>query len=76
MDFFKHISTQKYDALNHRLPYFDKDYLQFKQNVVDTEWELEEFVGMSLEKMSDVDNILRLLKRYDFNIYNFTFFFN
>lgn len=76
VDFFKHISTQKYDALNHRLPYFDKDYLQFKQNVVDTEWELEEFVGMSLEKMLDVENILRLLKRYDFKISCFTFFLN
>lgn len=63
VDFYKNISSQKYDALNHRLPYFEKDYNQFKQNVVDTEWELEEFVGASLEKMTDVDNILRLLKR-------------
>ncbi|KAL1516507.1 hypothetical protein ABEB36_000416 [Hypothenemus hampei] len=65
IDFFKSICQQKYDALNHRLPYFDKDYNQFKQNVVDTEWELEEFVGASLEKMSDVDNIIRLLKRFE-----------
>ncbi|XP_050311595.1 dynein axonemal heavy chain 8 [Anthonomus grandis grandis] len=65
VDFFKTIMAQKYDALNHRLPYFDKDYNQFKQNVVDTEWELEEFVGASLEKMTDVDNILRLLKRFE-----------
>ncbi|XP_030752815.1 dynein heavy chain 8, axonemal [Sitophilus oryzae] len=64
-DFFTEISTQKYDALNHRLPYFEKDFNQFKQNVVDTEWELEEFVGASLEKMTDVDNILRLLKRFE-----------
>ncbi|XP_076264176.1 dynein axonemal heavy chain 8-like [Rhynchophorus ferrugineus] len=61
--FFKTISSQKYDALNHRLPYFENDFNTFKQNVVDTEWELEEFVGASLDKMSDVDNILRLLKR-------------
>lgn len=64
VDFYKNISKQKYDALNHRLPYFDKDYNQFKQSVVDTEWELEEFVGACLEKMTDVDNILRLLKRF------------
>lgn len=63
IDFFKKISSQKYDALNHRLPYFDKDFSEFKQNVSDTEWDLEEFVGSSLEKMSDVDNVLRLLKR-------------
>ncbi|XP_019756852.1 dynein axonemal heavy chain 8 [Dendroctonus ponderosae] len=65
VDFYKNISSQKYDALNHRLPYFEKDYNQFKQNVVDTEWELEEFVGALLEKMTDVDNILRLLKRFE-----------
>lgn len=65
IDFFRTISRQKYDALNHRLPHFEKDYNQFKQNVVDTEWELEEFVGASLEKMGDVDNIIRLLKRFE-----------
>nr|CAH7731320.1 unnamed protein product [Callosobruchus chinensis] len=56
IEFFRKISKQKYDALNHRLPYFDNDYKEFRQNVVDTEWELEEFVGSSLEKMTDVDN--------------------
>lgn len=64
IEFHKKISSQKYDALNHRLPNFDKDYKEFRQNVVDTEWELEEFVGNSLENMTDVDNVLRLLKRY------------
>ncbi|KAJ3662197.1 hypothetical protein Zmor_006553 [Zophobas morio] len=63
--FFQHISTQKYDALNHRLPHFDKDYNEFKQNVVDTEWELEEFVGSSLEKNTNVYNVLRLLRRFE-----------
>ncbi|KAL3284037.1 hypothetical protein HHI36_018207 [Cryptolaemus montrouzieri] len=62
-DFFKKISSQKYDALNHRLPYFDKDYSEYRQSVVDTEWELEEFVGISLSKLQDVDNVLRLLAR-------------
>ncbi|KAJ8919736.1 hypothetical protein NQ315_006264 [Exocentrus adspersus] len=65
IEFFKKISSQKYDALNHRLPFFDKDYKEFRQNVVDTEWELEEFVGNSLENMTDVDNVLRLLKRFE-----------
>lgn len=64
IEFHKKISTQKYDALNHRLPYFDADYKEFKKHVIETEWELEEFVGTSLEKMTDVDNVLRLLKRY------------
>lgn len=42
---------------------FDKDYAEFKQSVVDAEWLMEEFVGNSLERMTDVDNVLRLLKR-------------
>lgn len=63
--FFKKISTQSYDALNHRLPHFDNDYTEFKQNIVDTEWELEEFVGTSLEKNQDVHNVIRLLKRFE-----------
>lgn len=63
VDFYKNISSQKYDALNHRLPHFNKDFEDFKQNVTETEWELEEFVGTSLEKMGNVDNVLRLLKR-------------
>ncbi|KAI4469355.1 male fertility factor kl5 [Holotrichia oblita] len=62
--YYKKISSKTYDALNHRLDMFDKDYVEFKQNVADTEWELEEFVGTSLEKMTDVDNVLRLLNRY------------
>lgn len=63
IEFFKIISSQKYDALNHRLPYFNKDFNEFQQNVTETEWKLEEFVGTSLEKMRDVDNVLRLMKR-------------
>ncbi|XP_044760955.1 dynein axonemal heavy chain 8-like isoform X2 [Coccinella septempunctata] len=64
-DFFNKISSQKYDALNHRLPYFDKDYAEYRQNVVDTEWELEEFVGASLSRLQDVHNVLRLLRRFE-----------
>lgn len=61
--FHKRIASQKYDALNHRLPHFDHDYAIFKESVVDEEWKLEEFVGASLSNFSDVDNVLRLLKR-------------
>ncbi|XP_044745141.1 dynein axonemal heavy chain 8-like [Coccinella septempunctata] len=64
-EFFKTISSKKYDVLNHRLPDFDKDYIEYKQNVADTEWLLEEFVGICLSKMQDVDNVLRLLKRFE-----------
>lgn len=42
---------------------FAIDYAEFKQNVVDTEWQLEEFVGNSLEMMTNVDTVLTLLKR-------------
>ncbi|XP_025829635.1 dynein heavy chain 8, axonemal [Agrilus planipennis] len=64
-DFYKTISTKTYDALNHRQDYFDKDYAKFKKSVADTEWQLEEFVGQSLEKLTDIDNVLRLLKRFE-----------
>lgn len=63
-EFFKFLSSQTYDPLNHRSDEFDKDYVEFKRNVVDTEWELEEFVGKSLEKIPTVDGVLRLLHRY------------
>lgn len=62
--FHKTIALKKYDALNHRQAYFNIDYNEFIQNVVDTEWELEEFVGRSLDKYKDVDNVLRLLNRF------------
>lgn len=62
-EFYNKISSKTYDTLNHRLDVFDEDYAEFKQSVADTEWDLEEFVGSSLEKMVDVDNVLRLLKR-------------
>lgn len=62
-ELFKAISTATYDALNHRTDDFDKDYDVFKQGVVDTEWELEEFVAKCLEKLSTVDDVLRLLHR-------------
>lgn len=64
-DYFRKISTQKYDALNHRLDSFDKDYLEYKKNIAETEFELEEFVANSLDNYLDVDNILRLLKRFE-----------
>lgn len=63
VDYFNVISQQTYDALNYRLEEFDKDYDEFRQNVVDTEWELEEFVAKSLSKINDIDNVIRLLKR-------------
>lgn len=53
-----------YDALNHRQDFFDLDYKEFKQSVCDVEWDIEEFVGASLEKHVNVDNVLRLLRRY------------
>lgn len=62
-DLFITISTKKYDALNHRLDFFDKDYAIYKESVFDYEWEMEEYVGKLLEHMTDVDNVLRLLKR-------------
>lgn len=76
-DLFITISTKKYDTLNHRLDFFDKDYEIYKESVYNLEWELEEFVGKSLEKMTDVDNVLRLLKRFPLLFFSkIQYFFN
>ncbi|KAK9893078.1 hypothetical protein WA026_023570 [Henosepilachna vigintioctopunctata] len=64
-EFFKTISSKKYDALNHRLLDFEKDYAEFRQSIADTEWLLEEFVGKCLSQMQDVNNVLMLLKRFE-----------
>ncbi|KAF5281562.1 hypothetical protein FQA39_LY05097 [Lamprigera yunnana] len=64
-EFFKKMSIKKYDALNHRQPMFDDDYLEFKKSVGNAEWDLEEFVGNSLEKMINTDSVIRLLKRFE-----------
>ncbi|KAB0798200.1 hypothetical protein PPYR_09193 [Photinus pyralis] len=62
---YKTISSKKYDTLNHRQEMFDNDYKEFKTAVAKAEWDLEEFVGNSLEKMVTVDNVIRLLKRFE-----------
>lgn len=63
-NFFKTIASQPYDALDHRHSLFDDDYSVFKQCVVDTEWELEEFVAKTLEKSRNVERILYMLSRF------------
>ncbi|KAK5645861.1 hypothetical protein RI129_004325 [Pyrocoelia pectoralis] len=62
---YKTISSKKYDTLNHRQEIFDNDYKEFKNAVVKAEWDLEEFVGNSLERMVNVDNVIRLLERFE-----------
>lgn len=62
-DLFVAISTKTYDPLNHRSDEFDKDYQEFKQGIVDSEWELEEFVAKSLENYSTVEDVLNLCYR-------------
>lgn len=64
-DYFKTISSQNYDPLNHRSDEFDKDYQIYKQGIVDSEYELEEFVAKSLENYHTVEDVLRLCKRFD-----------
>ncbi|CAG9855812.1 unnamed protein product [Phyllotreta striolata] len=65
VEYFRTISQKPYDALNYRLVEFDNDYNEFRQNVVDSEWELEEFVANSLAKLNDIDNVIRLIKRFE-----------
>ncbi|PSN47670.1 Dynein heavy chain 8 [Blattella germanica] len=62
---FTTISTKEYQALDHRKPEFDSDYLIFKNNVSETENELREFMNQCLTQVPNIYEALRLLQRFD-----------
>lgn len=62
-EYFKIISNKKYDPLDFLNHEFDEDYSQFKQNIVDTELELEEFVALTLRSKTSFDSVLTMLSR-------------
>lgn len=61
---FEKFSLRKYDPLDHRKPFFDQDYEQFKQDVVTTEIELRSFFAKIVSMELNVAAALRSIARY------------
>ncbi|XP_034939850.1 dynein heavy chain 8, axonemal [Chelonus insularis] len=64
MGYFTKIATQNYDPLNHRQPYFDSDYDEFKKNVTETELEIRTFFFKTVSLTPNIDEALRLVLRF------------
>lgn len=62
-DHFKKISSQKYDPLDHRKPYFDVDYDEFKKNVAETDVELRTFFCNCVSLVPNIMQGLNLIAR-------------
>lgn len=62
-DHFKNISSQKYDPLAHRKPYFDADYDEFKKNVAETDVELRTFFHNCVSLVPNITQGLNLIAR-------------
>ncbi|XP_023289113.1 dynein heavy chain 8, axonemal, partial [Orussus abietinus] len=58
------ISTQTYDPLDHRKPYFDPDYDEFKKSILETEIELRNFFFKTISLVPNIDEALRLVGRF------------
>lgn len=57
------ISSQPYDALNHRKPDFDVDYKIFKQSIDKAEKELKAFMHSTLAEIPKFEILLTMLAR-------------
>ena len=62
--FFEKIASQKYDPLDHRKPYFEHDYAEFKKNVAQTEEELRLFFFRTVSEVPTISHALQLVARY------------
>lgn len=60
---FEKISSQKYDPLNHRKPYFEVDYDEYKKNVAETDVELREFFYNCVSLVPTISQALALITR-------------
>lgn len=63
MNHFKKISSQKYDPLNHRKPYFDVDYDVYKKSVAETDIELRSFFYNCVSLVPSISQALELITR-------------
>ncbi|XP_036143732.1 dynein heavy chain 8, axonemal [Monomorium pharaonis] len=64
MDHFEKISSQNYDPLDHRKPYFDTDYDEFKKSVAEIDVELRTFFHNCVSLMPNVTQSLNLIARF------------
>ncbi|KOX80134.1 Dynein heavy chain 8, axonemal [Melipona quadrifasciata] len=62
--FFQDISSKDYDPLNHRKPYFDSDYDNYKKNVAETEIELRNFFYKCVSDAPNITEALRIVARF------------
>lgn len=60
---FKKLSSQKYDPLNYRKPYFDADYDEYKKSIAETDVELRTFFHNCVSLVPSVSQILELIAR-------------
>lgn len=61
--YFKTISSQPYDPLDHRKPYFDTDYDTFKKIVAETDIELRTFFSNCVSLIPNITQALELIHR-------------
>lgn len=63
LSFFQDISSQNYDPLDHRKPYFDTDYEEFMKSVAETETELRNFFYKCVSETPNITEALRVVAR-------------
>lgn len=61
--YFKKISSQKYDPLDHRKPYFDADYDEYKKSVAETDVDLRTFFYNFVAAVPNITQVLELIAR-------------
>ncbi|XP_044594901.1 dynein axonemal heavy chain 8 [Cotesia glomerata] len=57
--------AQKYNPLDHRKPFFDSDYEQFKISVSETEFKMRVFFFKTVSLAPNIDEALRLVLRFE-----------
>lgn len=62
-NYFKKISSQKYDPLDHRKPYFNSDYDEFKKNIAEMDIELRTFFQNCISLVPNIKQGLELVAR-------------
>lgn len=62
-NYFKNIASQNYDPLDHRKPYFDSDYDEFKKNVAEMDVELRTFFYNCVSLAPNITQALEMITR-------------
>ncbi|KAL6445584.1 hypothetical protein ACFW04_000844 [Cataglyphis niger] len=63
-NYFKKISSQKYDPLDHRKPYFNSDYDEYKKSVAEMDVELRTFFYNRVSLLPNITQSLELIARF------------